>query len=396
MRKIMRSVAVAAAVTLVAAGCADGGSSGSGGGSGPIVVGSVNALSGAATFPESSAAAKAVFDAANASGGVGGRQIQYKALDDKGDPAAAAAAAREIVGADGAVALVGSSSLLECEINNKYYEQQKILSISGIGVDPACFNSPNISPANVGPYHDMTLTLLYGSETLKLDNICALLEIAGNTLPSYQAAIDEWTKITGKKLTYMDATVPYGGSDYTSYIVKARQAGCKAITVNPVEPDSIGQLKAAAAQGWNDVTWLLLTSVYSENYAKAVSNAGAGIYVPAEFYPFTDADAAQNKEWRELMTKNNIPLTSFSQGGYLAAKYFLQVVKGISGDINRESVTKALQEMQPISDPMVGTPYVFGKGKTHHDNTAGWPIKLMSGTNKWELAEQDWLRIPKN
>ena len=125
--------------------------------------------------------------------------------------------------------------------------------------------------------------------------------------------------------------MPYGGSDYTSYIVKARSAGCKAITVNPVEPDSIGQLKAAQAQGWTDVTWLLLTSVYSENYAKAISNAGAGVYVPAEFYPFTDAGSPQTKDWRDLMTKNKIPLTSFSQGGYLAAKYFLDVVRRDQG-----------------------------------------------------------------
>jgi branched-chain amino acid transport system substrate-binding protein len=388
MRKIFPTLAIAA---LLTAGCAGS----EAGADRPIVVGSVNALSGAATFPEASQAAKAVFDAANAAGGVNGRKIEYKAIDDKGDPAAAAAAAREVVGGDEAVALVGSSSLIECEINAKYYEQQKILSVQGVGVDPACFSSPNIAPVNVGPFHDMTLTLLYGSETLKLNDICALLEIAGNTLPAYQAAIDEWTKITGKKLKYVDATVPYGGSDYTSYIVKARAAGCKAITVNPVEPDSIGQLKAAQAQGWNDVTWLLLTSVYSENYAKAISNAGAGVYVPAEFYPFTDAGSPQTKDWRDLMTKNKIPLTSFSQGGYLAAKYFLDVVRGIKGDVTRESVTKALREMKPVSDPMVGTPYVFGPAATHHDNTAGWPIKLATGTNKWELVAQDWLRIPK-
>jgi branched-chain amino acid transport system substrate-binding protein len=388
MRKILPILAAALLVTAGCAGTETGANS-------PIVVGSVNALSGAATFPESSQAAKAVFDAANAAGGVNGRKIEYKAIDDKGDPAAAAAAAREVVGGDQAVALVGSSSLIECEINEKYYEQQKILSIPGVGVDPACFSSPNIAPANVGPYHDMTLTLLYGSETLKLDKICGLLEIAGNTLPAYQDAIGEWMKITGKKLKYLDTTLPYGGSDYTSSIVKARAEGCKAITVNAVEPDSIGQLKAAQAQGWTDVTWLLLTSVYSENYAKAVSNAGAGVYVPAEFYPFTDAAAAPNQEWRDLMTKNKIPLTSFSQGGYLAAKYFLGVLKGIKGDITRESVTKALREMRPISDPMVGTPYVFGPEQTHHDNVAGWPVKLATGTNKWEPAGQEWLRIPK-
>ncbi|AHH99357.1 ABC transporter substrate-binding protein [Kutzneria albida] len=383
-------VAALAAVALLASGCA---ASGSGD---PIVVGSVNALSGAATFPEASQAARAVFDAANAQGGVNGRKIEYKVVDDKGDPAAAAAAAREIVGGDNAVALVGSSSLIECEINAKYYEQQQVLSVQGIGVDPACFASPNIAPVNVGPFHDMTLTLLYGSEVLHLQDICALLEIAGNTLPAYQAAIDEWSRITGKKLRYVDATVPYGGSDYTSYIVKARAAGCKAITVNPVEPDSVGQLKAAQAQGWTDLTWLLLTSVYSENYAKAVSEAGAGVYVPAEFYPFTDSVSQQTKAWRDLMTSKHIPLTSFSQGGYLAATYFLDVLRGIKGEITRESVTAALRGMKPISDPMVGTPYAFGTGKAHHDNTAGWPVKLASGTNKWEPAASDWLRIPKN
>ncbi|WP_163505368.1 ABC transporter substrate-binding protein [Fodinicola acaciae] len=385
-----KSLAALAALVLLAAGCA-----GPADPNGPIVVGSVDSISGPATFPESSQAAKAVFDAANAAGGVHGRRIEYHAVDDKGDPTAAAAAAREIVGGDHAVALVGSSSLIECEINAKYYQQEDILSISGIGVDPFCFTSPNIAPANVGPFHDLTLTLLYGSEVLHLNDICALLEIAGNTLPYYRAAIAEWSTITGRKLKYLDATVPYNGSDYTPYVVRARAAGCKAITVNPVEPDSIGQLKAAQAQGWNDVTWLLLTSVYSEQYAKAIANAGAGVYVPAEFYPFTDAASPRTKKWRDLMTRNHIPLTSFSQGGYLAATYFLQVLAGIKGEITRESVTKALREMRPISDPMAGTPYVFGPGRTHHDNTAGWPIKLLTGTNRWQVAADDWLRIPR-
>jgi len=395
MKKYLWGVAaIGAATALVLSGCT--GASGDGGGdASPIVVGSVNALSGAAAFPEASQAAKAVFDAVNAEGGINGHPIDYKILDDKGDPAAAAAAAREVVSSDNAVALVGSASLLECEINGDYYVQQDILSIPGVGVDPVCFNNKNISPANTGPFLDMTLSLLYGSEVLGLDNICAMLEIAGSTLPAYQAAIDKWTEITGKKLIYVDATVPYGAADYTPYIVALKEKGCQAVTVNPVEPDSIGQLKAAQAQGLTDVTWLLLTSVYSENYAKAISDAGQGIYVPAEFYPFTDAESSQTKDWRTLMEANNIPLTSFSQGGFLAATYFVQVVKGIKGDITRESVTKALHEMDPIDNPMVGTPYIFGTGDTHNSNTAGFPVKLLSGTNAWELAADDWLTIPE-
>ncbi len=81
------------------------------------MVGSISGLSGNATFPEASQAANAVFDEVNAAGGIQGRDIKYKITDDKGDPATASANARQIVGNDGAVALVGSASLLECQVN---------------------------------------------------------------------------------------------------------------------------------------------------------------------------------------------------------------------------------------------------------------------------------------
>ena len=124
------AAALAASAALVLSGCSGGGG---GDGKSPIVVGSVNTKSGAATFPEASLAAAAVIADQNAKGGINGHKIDYKALDDKGDPATASANARELVGSDEAVAMVGSASLIECEINATYYEQQKILSVPGIG-----------------------------------------------------------------------------------------------------------------------------------------------------------------------------------------------------------------------------------------------------------------------
>lgn len=388
-RHLITAVTLTAASALLLSGCAgDGG--GGGGDASPIVVGSINTNSGPAAFPEASEAAAAVFDAFNADGGLDGRMIEYKTADDKGDPATATASAREIVGSDEAVAMVGSASLIECEINQAYYAQEGILSIPGVGVDTGCFDSEAISPANIGPYNDMTLTLMYGSEVLNLEDICILLEIAGSTRPTYQAAIDTWTEATGAEPLYIDDTVPYGASDYTPYLVKAREQGCKALAINGVEPDAVAQVKAANAQGWDDVTFLFLTSVYSENFAAAIDDAAAGIYVPAEFYPFTEENDI-NADWRTLMTENDIALTSFSQGGFLAATYFIEVLQGIDGDITRESVSAALKDMEPIDNPMVGTPFQFGT-----INTAGWPIALKTGTNAWEKVADDWLRIPQN
>ena len=392
------TVSTAATGLLILMGCSAAGSgSAAGGGSGgdtsPIVVGSVNALSGPATFPEASQAAKAVFDQVNKDGGIGGRKIEYKILDDKADPATAAADAREIVGSDNAVALVGSASLVDCQVNGQYYQQASILSVQGTGVDQDCFQNPNISAVNVGPYGDTTMTLTYGSQVLGLKKICALVEITGNTLPSYKAAIAAWSKSTGQHLAMEDDTVPYGASDYTPYIVKAKQAGCDAVYSNAVEPDGIGQLKAAAAQGWNDVTFLYLTSVYSEQFAAAAKQVGKGVYVPAEFAPYTSANNAKNADWQKLMTADKIPLTSFAQGGYLAATYFVQVLRSIKGDITRGSVTQALHDMAPISNPMAGTPWTFGTAATHNSNRAGWPIKLLSGTGQWELAADNWFKL---
>lgn len=389
-----KRIASAAALTAVAAlaltGCAGGGGGGEGA---PIKLGSVNTISGPATFPEASEAAAAVFDKVNEEGGINGRLIEYKAVDDKADPATATSGARELVGSDEVIGLVGGASLLDCEINAQYYEQENVRSIQGIGVDPGCFNSPNIAPANIGPFNDTTLTMLYGSEELDLENLCVLTSVIGSTGPAYQAAVDRWSEITGKQPTFVDDTVPYGGADYTPYIVKARDAGCDGIVTNNVEPDAIGLIKAANQQGWDDVTFLMLTSVYSESFAAAVENSAAGVYVPAEFYPFTE-DSDVNADWKSLMEENGITLTSFSQGGYLAATFMVEVLKSIDGDITRDSLNEALSSMDPIVNPMIAYEYQFDKIAAQDYEPGGWPVVLKPGTNAWEKAADDWLMIP--
>lgn len=389
-KRFATAVVLTSAAALALTGCSGGES---GGDTSPIKLGSVSTISGPATFPEASAAAQAVFDKVNAEGGINGRQIEYKALDDKADPATATASARELVGSDEVVALVGGASLLDCEINASYYESEDVRSIQGVGVDPGCFNSPNIAPVNIGPFNDTTLTMLYGSEELGLENLCVFTSVIGSTGPAYTAAIERWSEVTGKKPLMVDDTVPYGGSDYTPYIVKAKEAGCDAIVSNAVEPDAIGQIKAANQQGWDDVTFLFLTSVYSESFAAAVDNAGQGVYVPAEFFPFTEENEV-NADWRTLMTENDITLTSFSQGGFLAATIMVEVLKSIEGDITRESVNEALANMEPVDSKMIAFPYQFDKVAAGDFEPGGWPVVLKSGTKAWEKAADDWLIVP--
>lgn len=392
MRSIRRHAVVSATLAvaaLVLAGCAGGGQESTATGE-PIIVSSVNSLSGSGTFPEASQAAQAVFDDYNASGGFDGRPIEYTAYDDKGDPATASQVAREAVEA-GSVALVGSASVLDCEVNHAYYESSGILSVQGTGVDPFCFTTPNVSPVNTGPYVDTELTLTYGSETLGLQKICGLLAIAGSTRDAYQEAIDTWTEQTGKELVMLDDTLAYDTADYTPYVVKMKEAGCDGVYGNMIEPGYVGLLKAAEAQGF-DATFLFLTSGYSEQFAQAATFVGKGVYAPAEFTPYTDPSVTGNEDWTALMDEYGVPKTSFAQGGYVAAKHFITVLEGMEGDVTRETITAALQAMtEPLESTMTGTPWIFGPGEAHNSNTAGWPVAIMPGTTVWKAAAEDWI-----
>jgi branched-chain amino acid transport system substrate-binding protein len=388
-KRSMAFAALVAASAMVLAGCGTGG--GTEGDGEPIVVASINALSGPGTFAEASQAAEAVFDDYNAAGGLGGRPIEYIIVDDKGDPSVATAAARDVVAGQNAVALVGSASLLDCEVNGAYYEQEGIVSIQGTGVDPVCFSNPNISPTNTGPYQDALLALTFASAELDVSSICALVPTVGSQLPAYQAVFAKWTAATGDDFTLLDDTVTFGAADYTPNVVKAKEAGCDAVFFTGVAPDALGVLKAAEAQGMDDVTFIFLTSVYSVEFAKAATWVGAGLYVPAEFSPYTSPEVPGNEEWRELMESKGIPLTSFGQGGYLAAKHFIQMIESIEGEITRESVTAAFKaQTEPFVSEMTGTPWIFGDGDSHGSNTAGWPIKIEPGSDVWTTAGDDW------
>ena len=151
-KKLLAVAGIAAASALILSGCAstDGGSNGGGASPAtgePIVVAG---LSGLTFFPEAPQAVQAVFDDYNADGGFNGRPLEYTVYDDKTDPAASATAAKDALDS-GAVALVGSSSLLDCAVNHTTWEDNNIVSLQGTGVDSFCFGTPNIASREYRP-----------------------------------------------------------------------------------------------------------------------------------------------------------------------------------------------------------------------------------------------------
>ena len=357
----------------------------------PIRVGNVSSLTGGGLFPEASVAAKAVFDRVNAQGGIGGRPIELMIEDDGGAPEGAATAGRKLVEQDNVVAMVGSASILECAVNSGFYAEQGVYSIQGTGVDPLCFLSSNISPVNTGPFAGITVSLYYASETLALDSVCNInLFVIPDLAPAFDAAVARWEAITGKSLTLRVKAATLE-DDPTPLMLQARDAGCQAVVIDGVEPHALAVGRAIDAQGLGGIVWIGLTSYYTDAIASRLGTAGNGLRANSEFEPY-GSDAPALDDWKALMTEAGVPLTSFAQGGYLAATIFVEALRGIDTEITRESVAEAMLALEPYETPLMGTPYTFGPGDAHAPNQASKFVELRDG--RWVTATDDWVILP--
>ncbi|MBE7418596.1 MAG: ABC transporter substrate-binding protein [Ideonella sp.] len=360
---------------------------------GVIKVGAVSTITGVADFSEVPKATKAEFDSINAKGGIDGCKIDYTIADDKGDPQVAAQAARDLIDNKGVVAMVGSASLLDCQVNALTYQRKNVLAIQGLGVDSACFASPSVSPVNVGPFVLSTAMAYYASQTLKVKNVCAFFIILGGTQEAYKQALVNWEKMTGKKLHMLDLTVPIQG-DLTPYLIKARDGGCDAVINNGVEPNVVQWVKTADAQKITNIKWLFLAPAYTVQVAKALADSKQPVYAGTEWEPYTESNLPANQQWIATMKAADRPLTAFSQGGYLAANVFVDVIKGINGPVNHDTVAKALRGMrQPVKYPLAGSPWIFGDGKTHTPMQSTKIMKLDNGA--WKVETPQFVTLPK-
>lgn len=383
-------VSLTAVAGLLLSGCAPEGGGRADTGE-PIRIGAVSSLTGPAPFPDVPGAAQAVFDRVNAEGGIGGRMIEYLSEDDGADPAKAAQAARRLVEEDGVVALVGSASLVECSANAALYAQRDVVSVMGTGIEPSCFESSNIVPVNNGTIQGYASLLYFAADELGAERICpVILKSPGLTEP-YLELIERWQEDTGITAALVDTSVTLG-DDPTPAILAVRDAGCDAVIFNPTEPEAVSFMRVVQQQGLLDsADWLVLANVYTESAFDALQQQGTlGLYANSEFLPFLSDEPALDG-WRTALTGADVPLTSLSQGGYVSAEILVEVLRGIEGEITRESVTAALRGAGEIAHPLMGMPFVFSDAAAHNPNRASKMVQAKEGG--WETVS-DWVLVP--
>ena len=352
----------------------------------PIRIGVISSLSGDAPIAESLEGLRAYIDSVNQAGGIQGRPVSIISYNDEGDPARARELAKKLVESDKVVALVGGASIVDCAANGAYYRDKGIVSLPGTGVEDACFNSPAIAPVNAGPYASLATALKFTHRILEHRKSClALVGIPGMER-GFRQEIDKWTTAMGKQT--LAKVVFFPPADPADKLLREfENAGCDAFIHVGFEKSTLDILNLGPA--WlKKIDVFFMTPAYTATVAKFDTRDWKGVYVMSEFMPWTSADLPV-REWKELMRLKKVPLSSLSQGGYIAARVFHETASHIKGDITRESVTAKLQEGERIENRMLGAPFQFGRGSSHNPNRQTIPLTLTG--NAWRIAYFNWL-----
>ncbi|MPY94693.1 MAG: ABC transporter substrate-binding protein [Acidimicrobiia bacterium] len=351
----------------------------------PIVLGAVASLSGVDIFPESPAAAQAVFDRFNAEGGLDGRPVEYLVEDDGNTAEQAATAAKRLVEDRNVLGMVGGGSIVDCTTNAKYYAEQDVYDLAGVN---ACTpDVTHVASINTGPFIGTQVTLSYMIEEMGVENVC----FSGLNVPLTDifknATVPEWEQVTGYKLHSMIISEP--NEDLTAAVTKAKTDGCDGVLLAYTEPNYIAYYQIADAQGLvGDLQYSMLTSGYSLNVLDKVGNTAEGTVTNSEFLPYTDDEDTTPElvDFKELMEASDLELTSFAQGGYISANIAIEALRSIEGDITRESVGEAFQNIT-YTTPLLGAPFEFGP----QPNRSSQIVQIEDGKF---VTVSGWLKFP--
>ncbi|WP_068172110.1 ABC transporter substrate-binding protein [Hydrogenophaga taeniospiralis] len=352
----------------------------------PIVVGAVSSLTGPGASDASVQAARMVFDSINAAGGIQGRRIEYRVIDDQMSPPQAQRAAAELIEDPRTIALAGGSSALECGVNQARYAQAGLFNLPGAGGDPACFSSTHIAPLNAGPYVATATALSFAHQVLRHERLCVVSPALPGMTEAFEKSVRDWTQRTQAPTPSLD--MYQLGEPLAPLVQRVAARQCHAVVYTGPGGPAIEWVRASRP-AMPKVPIVMLTPVYTTQAAQALAGAGDGLYAMAEFDPWSSG-SMQIMGWRRLLIARQIEPSSLSQGGYLAAQALVHTLQGMRGPITRASVAQALANMAPWRSGMMEQPFRVGADGRHQLNRSALPMKLEAG--KWRIAHAQWIR----
>jgi len=349
----------------------------------PINLGSINTNQPGTSFTDISAYETAYFTCVNANGGINGHPIKLFVETDQTNPSQIAGEASKLVTTDHVVGIVGTTDILECTIDHSYWQKLGYYEIDS-GIAPECWSTPNSAAVNMGPRYSsdgaVQYALAHGAKKIVFDqsNVPGTGYIAAGP-----AAIAGAAHVPIQQLT---ENVPI--TDASSVALKEVQdAGHDgAVILNYTPPEALVILQAAQKLGieGNVKSWGCSTPCNTDFLAKALGPKWNNkLFVNAEFTPPDNNNTPEFQLYRAILSKYGSAVSggigSFSQFGYVEAKFAVQALETIKGAYTKASVNQAFLNIKNYKTAMLCQPFTYGKLAFHIPNNADYTTTPSNG-----------------
>ncbi len=316
---------------------------------------------------------KAYFDCVNDNGGIDGHPIEYIVINDQADGNAAHQAAVKLWEEDGVLGFAGSTSLVECQVNHEYYEQNGINAIVA-GATPECFNTPNIAATNQGPYYSVSTATWYAINKRGAKKIvCARANVPGLEFQCGGALV--LAEQAGIPAVEIPVDTPI--ADPTSLAVQMAQEAGEGGAALPgfTEGELVSVLQAAEQQGLLDtVQWYAGATGSSNTVVGELSAAWNGVFFAQSEYNLPETGTGPDTEkYREVMGQYapDALIGNFTQFGYTAGIMMTEAMLAVVNageELNQGTVNAAVRELVNIPTDLLCKAWYFGDLPTHLPN----------------------------
>ncbi|KQP17673.1 ABC transporter substrate-binding protein [Pseudorhodoferax sp. Leaf267] len=353
----------------------------------PLPIGSIVGKTGPDDFSIAGTAAAAYFQCVNDNGGIHGRPVQYIVMDDQWNPKIAASAATQLLDQRQVVAMVGSSSFVECQANVQRYADAGIVVIGGAGVERTCFHSSSYAPLNTGPRISATIAGQFAAGLGPTRRMACIIPDIPGLRDWACSGVQDWGRKQGIEVEVV--TVKLGGFSAREVLEKTVSRKPDVIVMNLDKAHLLPMMAAAQAMDLGrSIRFASSAPAYNMDVARALGPYWKdAFHANLEFRPL-DHDGPDMRNWTQVLDRyapKTIARNAFSQSGYLAARLATEAMLKLPPDqLDRANINAAFRRVDKFESDMLCRPYYIGKGKRHNASYSG-PMARFNGQD-WTMA----------
>jgi len=350
----------------------------------PIPLGAIATNQPGTSFTDIPNMAKAYFDCVNANGGINGRPIKLYIETEQTNPAQIAADAKQLVQTDKVVGIIGNTSIIECSVDSSYWQKLGFYVIDS-GIAPECYSTPNSAAVNMGPRYSSDGAVQYALAQHVSKIVFDQSNVPGT---GYIAAgPNALAKAANVPIVQLTENVPI--SDASSVAIKeVNDAGPDgAVILNFTPPEALIILQAAQKLGLEDHVkmWGCSTPCNTDFLATSLGPKWNNkLFVNAELTPPDGTNTPSMNLYKAILKQYGSSVQggigSFSQMGFTEAEVMVHALESVSGPpYTVQNVNAAIKAVKDFNTGMLCQLWTYGDYPLHIPNNADYTVTADNG-----------------